>query len=482
MNFRPAFGILGRVLLLLALAEVFPAACSLLYGELAAAAAFLGTGVLTAAIGAGLLLAGRRGGELFRQEGILIVVAAWGLASVFGALPYLWTGTLSSPVDALFESASGFTTTGASVLTDIEAAGRGILFWRCFTQWLGGMGIIVLFVALLPEIVPGARFLFKLEVPGPTAETLHPRVRDTAIVLWKIYLLFTAAQTLALMLAGLDLYDALTHTFATLSTGGFSPRNASVAAFGSPLVEVIVIVFMVMAGVNFSLYYALRNRRTRVVLRDPELRVYLLLIAILALVITADLLVSGTYREPGRALLDSLFQVVSLLTTTGFATADFDTWPLLSRVLLVAVMFVGGCAGSTSGSMKVSRMLIGLKFALREVRLVYSPHLVRSIFVGGKPVPESVVRSVSGFFILFITSWGVGAVLLAVGGDGLVTAATASMAVLGNVGPGLEAVGPIRNYAHFDAVQKLLMVFLMWVGRLEVYAVAAVMTLRFWRR
>ncbi|HVS03552.1 MAG TPA: TrkH family potassium uptake protein [Thermoanaerobaculia bacterium] len=482
MNLRPVLRILGRLLLILALAEALPALCGMVYGEREDALAFLLASLTTAAVGGLFALLGRGGGELFRREGILIVVGGWALASLFGALPYLWTDTLASPVDALFESASGFTTTGASVLTDIEGQGRAVLFWRSFTQWLGGMGIIVLFVALLPEIVPGARFLFKLEVPGPTAEALHPRVRDTAIVLWQIYLSFTLAETVALMAAGLDLYDALTHTFSTLSTGGFSPYNASVAAFASPWVESIVIVFMVLAGINFSLFYALRRGAGRLLLRDPELRVYLLLIGVVAAVIASDLLASGTYRQPGRAVLDALFQVASLLTTTGFATADFDTWPLLSRMLLVSAMFVGGCAGSTAGSMKVSRMLIGLKFALREVRLVFSPNLVRGVFLGGKPVPESVVRSVSGFFILFMTSWGVGALLLAIGGQGMLTAATASIATLGNIGPGLEAVGPIRNYAHFDALQKLLMVFLMWLGRLEVYAIAAVVTFGFWRK
>ena len=480
MNLRPVLRFLGRLLVVLALAEAIPALCCVLYGEHGDALAFVATAFTTAAVGLLFMFLGRGEGELFRREGILIVVGGWMLASVFGALPYLWTDTFDRPVDALFESASGFTTTGASVMTEIEGNGRGVLFWRSFTQWLGGMGIIVLFVALLPEIVPGARFLFKMEVPGPTAETLHPRVRDTAIVLWRIYLTFTITQTALLMVAGLDLYDALTHTFSTLSTGGFSPRNTSMAAFGS-WAQAIVIFFMVLAGMNFSLFYLVWKRRGQAMFRDAELRLYLAILGAVTLVIAVDLVVQGSYDQPGRAVFDAAFQVASLMTTTGFATADFDTWPLLSRVLLVSLMFVGGCAGSTSGSMKVARMLMGLKFALREVRLVFSPNWVRSIFVGGTPVPESVIRSVSGFFILFMTAWGVGAMLLAIGGDGLLTAATSSIAILGNVGPGLEAVGPIRNYAHFSDPQKILMVLLMWLGRLEVYAIAAVFTLRFWK-
>ena len=483
MNYRATLQFLGRLLAVLAAAELLPVLCCLWYSEYAAAGAFLGTAALTGACGGLLLYLGRNeGGELYRREGILIVVGGWMLASLFGALPYLLTGTLDHPADALFESASGFTTTGASVLTDIESAGHGILFWRCFTQWLGGMGIIVLFVALLPELGPGARFLYKLEVPGPTAETLRPRVRDTASSLWKIYLLLSGAQVVLLLFAGLGLYDALTHTFATLSTGGFSPRNDSVAAFGSPLVESIIVVFMILAGANFSLYYGLRRYRGRNLVRDPEFRIYIGIVLAISLLVTWDLMVEGGYQHPGRAFLDSIFQVASIVTTTGFASADFDTWPDVSRILLVGLMFVGGCAGSTAGGQKVMRMVIGLKTAFREVRLIFSPSTVLSVFVGGKAVPETVVRSVVSFFILYITTWGFGVVLLTIGGADLETSATASIATLGNIGPGLADVGPTANFAFFSPWQKLVMVMLMWLGRLEVYAIAAVLTVAFWRR
>jgi trk/ktr system potassium uptake protein len=482
---QPVLGFLGRLVLVLAAAELFPLACCLLYGERRAAAAFTASLLITAAAG-GVMVALGRGGrtDLYRREGILIVVGGWVLASVFGGLPYLLTATLHAPIDALFEAASGFTTTGATVLTDIEAAGRGILFWRGFTQWLGGMGIIVLFVALLPELGPGARFLYKLEVPGPTSEALQPRIRDTAAVLWQIYLAMTLAETSLLMLGGLDLYDALTHTFATLSTGGFSPKNASVAAYPSPFVHLVVIVFMILAGGNFSLYYGLRKRRGWNLFRDPEFRIYLAIVAGTTVIITWDLLRTGTYPWSWRAPLDALFQVASIVTTTGFATADFEGWPHLSRILLVALMFVGGCAGSTAGSIKVMRVVVGLKAAFREVRLTFNPNTVASVFVGGKAVPESVLRSVSGFFLLFLASWGVGAILLTAGRDapGLITSGTAAIATLGNVGPGLEAVGPIYNYAFFPARDKLVMTLLMWLGRLEVYSIAALFALRFWRR
>ena len=483
MNWRPPLRFLGRLLLILAAAELIPGLCSLLYGEVSDAVAFVICAAITGASGALLIAVSQGKGELYRREGFLIVVGGWMLASIFGALPYMATGSLIHPADALFESASGFTTTGASVMLDIQSNGHGILFWRSFTQWLGGMGIIVLFVALLPELGPGARFLYKLEVPGPTAETLHPRVHDTASVLWQIYLGFSVVQTVLLMLAGMDLYDALTHTFSTLSTGGFSPRNASVAAFQSPWVEIIIVVFMILAGVNFSLYYGLRQKRGwRSFFGDPELRIYLLITFGVSTLVAAVLMSSGTYSHGPRAFLDSLFQVAGILTTTGFATADYEQWPNTARILIFVLMFVGGCAGSTSGGVKIMRFVIGLKAAAREARLMFSPSHIIAVFIGGKVVPETVVRSVMGFFFLYFAGWGVGTLLLTVGSPDLETAAGAAIATLGNIGPGLSAVGPSGNFAFFAPWQKIVMVVLMWLGRLEVYALVALMTLAFWRK
>jgi trk system potassium uptake protein TrkH len=468
-------------MLLVAAAQVFPLVCSLIYGEMASSRAFAISLAVTALIGTVLAVGIRSNDVIYRREGLLIVVGGWVLASVFGALPYVLSGAIPGPVDALFESVSGFTTTGASVLADIEAVDRGILFWRSFTQWLGGMGIIVLFVALLPEVGPGARFLYRLEVPGPKAEAMQPRVHETAAVLWRLYLGFTAAQTILLMLAGMGLYDALTHTFSTMSTGGFSPRNASVAAFESPVVDLIVIVFMVIAGTNFSLFFGLRKKRSFALLGDAEFRLYMVILLAATAVVASALLVDGTYTQPAKALLDSAFQVVSILTTTGFATADFEYWPVFAQALLVTLMFVGGCAGSTAGSMKVMRMFIGVKSAFREVTALFSPNTVLRVSVGGKVVPNSVARTVSGFFILYLTTWGIGAVLLSLGSPDLVTAVTASATTVGNIGPGLEAIGPTDNFALFTAPHKLLMVVLMLAGRLEMYSFAALVTRAFWK-
>jgi trk system potassium uptake protein TrkH len=481
VNLRAAAYFLGRLVLLVAVAEMVPLVCSALYQEWQAVRAFGFSAFIAAMVGVFLMYYGRERGEAYRREGILVVAGGWVLASILGALPYMLTGALLNPVDALFESASGFTTTGASVMTVIEVHGRGILFWRSFSQWLGGMGIVVLFVALLPELGPGARFLYKLEVPGPSAEALQARIRDTALILWKIYFGLTVVQTLLLMAAGLDLYDSLTHTFSTLSTGGFSPRNASVAAFDSPLVEIIIIIFMFMAGANFSLYFRVWQFRGWNLFKDTEFRLYSVIFAGATGIITWNLLRSDSYEHFGRALLDSLFQVISILTTTGFATADFNVWPALSQMLLIALFFVGGCAGSTSGSMKVMRMVIGLKSALREMRLIFSPNAVRYIFISDKRVPDSVVRAVAGFFILYLSTWAVGALLLSIGGPDIVTAATASAATIGNIGPGLGGVGPTQNFAFFGPFHKLLMVMLMWLGRLEIYSMAAIFMRSFWR-
>jgi trk system potassium uptake protein TrkH len=482
VNVRAPLRFLGRLILLLAGTELAPALCAAAYREWSVASAFVVAAACTAACGGLLLWIGRgEDSPLYRREGILIVVGGWVAASLFGAVPYLLTGTFAHPIDALFESASGFTTTGASVLVDVEAVSRGVLFWRSFTQWLGGMGIIVLFVALLPELGPGARFLYKLEIPGPTAAALQPRIHDTAAILWKIYLLFTAVQTALLMLVGLDLYDALTHTFSTLSTGGFSPRNASVAALPAAA-HVIIIVFMVLAGANFSLYYLMRRPGGTRLLADPEFRLYVQILGGATLLVFWDLVRSGHHDHLLLALLEAAFQVTSVMTTTGFATADYGGWPLLSRAVLVTLMFVGGCAGSTAGSMKVMRMVIGLRYALREARLIFSPNTVLPILVGGKAVPDGVARSVAGFFILYLSIWGLGALLLSLASPDLVTTATASAATLGNIGPGLRAVGPTENYAFFNGGQKLLMVLLMWLGRLEVYSIIALFTHAFWRR
>ena len=480
MNLRRVLHILSLLLMVLAAAELVPLLWCLGGGESRAALGFLCASATSATLGLVFRFFGHKSGDLFRRDGVLIVVGAWILASLTGAIPY-WVGdVLPNPIDALFESASGFTTTGATVLRDIEAAGRPILFWRSFTQWLGGIGIVVLFVALLSELGPGARFLFKLEVPGPKAEVFHDRVQDTAIALGRVYLVLSLAELVVLMALGLNAFDALTHTFSTVSTGGFSPHPDSISRF-SPLVRLTITFFMAAAGVNFALYYSLARRRDIRVFRDAEFRTYLWIIAGATALITLSLFAHGNGAS-FQLLADALFQVVSILTTTGFATVDFDAWPDPARTLLVTLMVLGGCAGSTAGGFKISRAVIAWRAAMREVRLTYGPNSVIAVALGRISVPEDSVRSVVALFFLWIAAWGAGTLALSIGDVDIVTAGTASIATLSNIGPGLGQVGPTNDFAFFNSGQKIVMIFLMWLGRLEFFAVLALLQPRFWTR
>lgn len=480
MNFRRVVRILGLILLSVGAAQLVPMLWCLRPFDQATLVALASGASTSFAFGVLARVVGSDEGELYRREGVLVVVVAWLLAATFGAIPFVVSGAIASPIDALFESASGFTTTGASILTDIEALSPGLLFWRSMTQWLGGIGIVVLFVALLSELGPGARMLFKLEVPGPKTEILHARVRETALALFRIYLGISALQVLAMLLLGASLFDALTHTFATISTGGFSPYGASVGALSTGL-QVVVLVFMLSAGVNFSLYHAVISGRGGTLLRDFELRVYLGLALSASLAIALDLFLSSRDAGVWRTLLDSAFQVASIMTTTGFSTADFAQWPGWSQSALVALMVGGGCAGSTAGGAKLIRMIVAFRFGLREVRLTFSPQAVIAIAVGDQHVPESSARAVVALLVFWFIGWGVGALLLAIGDLDVLTAGTASLAMVSNIGPGLAGVGPMENFAGFADWQKLVMVVLMWLGRLEFFSVLALVLPRFWR-
>ena len=480
MNFRRVIHILGLVLFVLSGAQLVPLLWCFAPFDVESATGLLAGSGFTMALGVVLRRFGREGGELYRREGVLVVVGAWLLASLGGAVPYWVSGAIPGFVDALFESVSGFTTTGASILTDIESMPRPLLFWRSLTQWLGGIGIVVLFVALLSELGPGARFLFKLEVPGPKSEIMHARVQETAFALFRIYVGLSLAQATMMMLCGASFFDALTHTFSTVSTGGFSPYTDSVAHFGA-LNQVVILLFMLASGINFALYYALLRRRDGSILRDLELRVYLLIAGLASAVVAFNIFGTDAHPTFASAALNGTFQVVSLLTTTGFATVDFAEWSGTAHAILVSLMFVGGCAGSTAGGTKVIRVLIGWAIAMREVRLTFSPNSVIAIAIGNQIVPESSARSVIALLLLWALGWGAGALLLSVGDVDLVTAATASLATVSNIGPGLAEVGPTENFAFFATWQKLVMVILMWLGRLEFFAVVALTLPRFWR-
>ncbi|MGE4552012.1 MAG: TrkH family potassium uptake protein [Desulfovibrionaceae bacterium] len=440
---------------------------------------------VTVGCGAVLFLAFReRGGSkaLNHREGMAIVALGWVAAGVFGALPFWLAGAFPTFTDCLFESLSGFTTTGSSVLVDIEAVPRGLLFWRSLTHWLGGMGIIVLSLAILPFLGIGGMQLYKAEVPGPVPDKLKPRIKDTATVLWKVYLLFSAVETVLLMLGGMDLFDALCHTFGTMATGGFSTRNASVAAFDSAYIDWVITVFMVIAGINFSLHYLVLIGQPKKMFKDPEFRFYMALFLGLTLIIGVYVLAAGDYHSVADAARYSAFQVASILTTTGFATADYEAWPALAQALLLFCMFVGGCAGSTGGGMKVMRIQILLKRSYHELFRLIHPRSVMQVKFGNAVVPADVISSIWGFFLLWLMLFTGCSFLVAATGVDVVTSFSATLACIGNIGPGLGNVGPTDNYAYLPETAKVVLAFCMLLGRLEIYTVLILFVPEFWRK
>jgi trk system potassium uptake protein len=419
--------------------------------------------------------------SLSQREGMAIVALGWTAIGLFGSLPFYFSDADFSFVDAFFESVSGFTTTGSSILTDIEGLSRGLLFWRSFIQWLGGMGIIVLSIAILPFLGVGGMQLYKAEVPSPMPDKLKPRIRDTALTLWKVYAVFTLAEVALLMIGSMSWFDALNHAFTTLPTGGFSTKNASVAHFDNVYIDGVVIVFMLIAGINFSLHYQALRGRPLAFWKDSECRFFLGVSLILTLVVATDLY--GTvYETIGQSLRYAAFQVVSIFTTTGYATADYELWPPMSQIILLLCMFVGGSAGSTSGGMKCLRILLCFKYSYKELFGLIHPRAVSHIKIGGKTVPEEVMRSVLGFLALYMALFAISAVLLAGIGVDFVTALGAVAAAIGNIGPGFGMVGPVDNFSQIPYLGKWLLAWLMLLGRLEIYTLIILVVPEFYRK
>ncbi|GAB4259615.1 MAG: TrkH family potassium uptake protein [Deferrisomatales bacterium] len=481
MNLLALTRVLGALALFLGGVLLLPLPLSLWDAD-GAHAGFLGAAAASGVLGGGLLAATRgTRPELTHREGFAVVTLGWALYGVLGALPFVLSGWIPSFVDALFEALSGFTTTGATILTDIEALPRSLLLWRAATHWLGGMGIIVLSLAILPMLGVGGMQLFRAEVPGPTADRLSPRIQDTAKVLWGVYVGLTAAEVALLMAGGMGAFDAVCHAFATMATGGFSTRNASVAAFGSAYVDGVITLFMYLAGVNFALHHAVLAGKAFKAVRSEELRVY----TGIALGATAVLMVANwgeVYADAFDNLRYSAFQAVSILTTTGFGTADYEGWPIVCQVLLVLLMFIGGSAGSTGGGMKVSRVLLIVKHAGVQVWGLIHPRGVRRVKLDGRPVPDGVLQGILGLFALYLLVTGGGALGMAALGMDPVTSVASVVACVGNIGPGLGEVGPVDNYAHLPQAGKALLTFCMLLGRLEIFTVLAVFFPSAWRR
>lgn len=416
------------------------------------------------------------------REGMAIVALGWFVAGAFGGLPFYIAGTFETVVDCVFESLSGFSTTGSSVLVNIEAVPRGILFWRSLTHWLGGMGIIVLSLAILPFLGIGGMQLYKAEVPGPAPDKLKPRIKDTAVTLWKVYLVFSAIETVLLMFGGMDFFDALCHTFGTMATGGFSTKNTSVAAYNSAYIDYVITIFMLIAGVNFSLHYLLLKWRPSAMWKDPEFRVFVGMVTAFTVIITIAVYASGNYDNVADSVRYTSFQVASILTTTGFATADYELWPGLTQAILLFCMFVGGCAGSTGGGMKVMRIMVLLKQSYKELFRLIHPRSVSHVKMGKIVVPDDVISGVWGFFILWLGLFVLAAFIVAGTGVDVVTSFAASLACIGNIGPGIGGVGPTENFAWLPDTAKWVLTFCMVLGRLEIYTVLILFVPEFWRK
>ncbi|MHB0897050.1 MAG: TrkH family potassium uptake protein [Spirochaetales bacterium] len=418
---------------------------------------------------------------LTNREGFLFVTSTWVMASVIAALPFVLSGYIPSFVDAFYEVMSGFTTTGASILTDVEALPRSLLLWRATTHWLGGMGIVVLTVAIFPLLGFGGHRLMEAEAPGPSVDKITPKISGTAKIFWLIYLGLTVIMAILLMLGGMTWFEAISHTFATLATGGFGIKNLSVGYFHSAYIDVVITIFMLLAGVNFTLIYRLLRNQGRLVVNDPELRTYLAIFAIATIIITIDLRMHGMFGNFFNALRFAGFQSSSILTTTGFSTDDFAKWPAASQAVLFFLMFIGGCAGSTAGGVKVIRIVTLFKMAFTEMRYLMNPKGVYAIFVNGKSLRKNVVYDTAALVFLYLFIMIISFVLIGIAGYDITTSVTATLANLGNIGPGLGLVGPAANYSFFPWWIKIWLSFIMLVGRLEIYTVLVLFTKPFWR-
>ncbi len=415
------------------------------------------------------------------RDGFLFVALAWVFASALGALPFTLAGTMTY-VDAFFETISGFTTTGASVLSDIEAVPKSLLLWRSTTHWLGGMGIVVLTVAILPLLGVGGLGLMEAEAPGPSVDKITPRISSTAKILWLIYVALTVLEIILLMAGGMDWFDAVTHTFGSMATGGFSPKNLSVGHYKSAYIDVVITVFMLAAGLNFSLYFKLMSGKAVSAFRDTEARAYLGIFTVAALVIAWDLVRNGSFTGFGTALRFAGFNVSSILTTTGFVNTDYAQWPPLSQTMLFLLMFIGGCAGSTGGGIKVIRYVFLTKMAFSEMKYLLNPRGIFGIFVDGKALRKNIIYDTAAFFVLYLLLLMASTVVVAAGGYDILTSVTASLACVGNIGPGFGKVGPVFNYGFLPDWIKLWLSFAMLAGRLEIYTIFILFTRAFWRR
>lgn len=482
MNFRAVFHLISYLLCFTTIGKYISWIVSIAFGD----PRQVQHGMLQAAFASTLITAAlwilTRGPiDLNRRDGFGIVTFGWLVVAHVGALPFLMTGSIAHPVNALFETMSGFTATGSTILSDIEALPNGALFWRSLTQWYGGMGIIVLAVAIIPFLGVGGMQLYSAEMAGPSKERLTPRIESTAKLLWGVYVLITLAAFVALRAVGLEWFDALNHALTSSATGGFSTHTDSIAHYDSFRVELIIIAIMMLSAISFPLHYRALTGRPGSYWRDPQVRFFIALWAIAVLLVTLNL-----RSEHGltlqHSIRDGLFQVTTFITSTGYVSADYDQWPALSRFILLLLMVVGGCAGSTAGGMKVVRVCVLLKKARREIRLFFRPDAIVQVKIGKKTIPTDIVSKVTAYFVIYMFIWAGATALMTLYTSDLETAFSAVLATQGNMGPGFGTVGGLNNYSDVAYGGKSLLTLLMLIGRLDFYTVLVLFLPAFWRK
>ena len=480
MNYRMVVFVLGRIFLVEAAMMLLPMVCSAIYGEWYMLPAFLLPAVILLLLGLAASLRTPKNTTIYARDGLAIVALVWVLMSAFGALPFVISGEIPAFADAFFEMVSGFTTTGSTILIDVEALSHGALFWRSFSHWVGGMGVLVFAMAVLPMTDGRAMHLMRAEVPGPTCGKLSSKLSDSAKILYGIYFAMTAVEVVFLCAGGMSLYESLIHSFGTAGTGGFSCRGLSIGAYQNPYFEWVIGIFMLLFGINFNLYYFILMRHFREAFGSEELRAYLGIVLFSTVTIAADIL--SMVGSVGEAVRTAFFQVSSIITTTGYATTEFNLWPTYSRILLLLLMFVGGCAGSTAGGLKVSRVIIFFKAARQDLNKMLHTHAVTAIRFEGKPLDEKTLQGVHNYFNVYMLLIMLSTVLVSLDGFDLITTFTAVITCLNNVGPGMELVGPMGNFSQFSTPVKYLLSFDMLAGRLELYPMLALFAPRLWRR
>ena len=480
MNYRMVVFVLGRIFLVEAAMMLLPMVCSAIYGEWYMLPTFLLPAVILLLLGLAASLRTPKNTTIYARDGLAIVALVWVLMSAFGALPFVISGEIPAFADAFFEMVSGFTTTGSTILNDVEALSHGALFWRSFSHWVGGMGVLVFAMAVLPMTDGRAMHLMRAEVPGPTCGKLSSKLSDSAKILYGIYFAMTALEVVFLCAGGMSLYESLIHAFGTAGTGGFSNRGLSIGVYQNPYFEWVIGIFMLLFGINFNLYYFILMRHFREAFGSEELRAYLGIVLFSTVTIAANIL--STVGSVGEAVRTAFFQVSSIITTTGYATTDFNLWPTYSRILLLLLMFVGGCAGSTAGGLKMSRIIIFFKAARQDLNKMLHTHAVTTIRFEGKPLDEKTLQGVHNYFNIYMLLIMLSTVLVSLDGFDLTTTFTAVITCMNNVGPGMEMVGPMANFSQFSDPVKYLLSFDMLAGRLELYPMLALFAPRLWRR